>query len=193
MPDFVKSPSIGVAGEDPTSGVMPMGSASDFLITVSVERADLFKAGGTKSLQLRHPGQTAADAPFFVLELKLQDMWDNKVLGVVFDDFVFEIMPPDFGDSSASPTSLANDGVRHLHFQMEYFGKANAFYSLSAVSPEHKVIGVPDPDGITNWGTDLEDLDGYDDGVTLYPLTYKPGSKGRSRCAGLRGRDRAAL
>lgn len=170
---------IGVPGEDPTSGVVPMGSESDFLITVSVERADLY-AAKPKTLQLRRPGQTAGDAPFFVLELKLQDMRDGKVPGVVFDDFVFEITPPDFGDASASPTSLADDGARHLHFQMEYFGKANAFYSLEAVSPEHKVIGVPDPDGITNWGTDLEDLDGYDDGVTLYPLKYKPGGTGRA-------------
>ncbi|MBX3054468.1 MAG: S8 family serine peptidase [Caldilineaceae bacterium] len=170
---------IGVKGEDPTSGIVPLGSESDFLITVSVERADLY-AAKPKSLQLRRPGQTAADAPFFVLELKLQDMRDNKIPGVVFDDFVFEITPPDFGDSSASPTSLADDGARHLNFQMEYFGKANAFYSLEAVSPEHKVFGVTDPDGITNWGTDLEDLDGYDDGVTLYPLSYKPGGKGRA-------------
>lgn len=170
---------IGVKGEDPTSGVVPLGNESDFLITVSVERADLYGAK-PKTLQLRRPGGTASDAPFFVLELNLQDMRDGKVPGVVFDDFVFEITPPDFGDASASPTSLADDGARHLHFQMEYFGKANAFYSLEAVSPEHKTIGVPDPDGITNWGVDLEDLDGYDDGVTLYPLGYKPGGTGRA-------------
>lgn len=170
---------IGVKNEDPTSGIVPVGSTSDFLLTFSIERSDLIKAGGKKSLQLRRPGQTAADAPFFLLELDLAKMRQGELPGVVFDDFVFEITPPDFGDASASPTSLADDGARHLNFQLEYFGKANATFSLDAVSPEHKVFGVPDPDGITNWGINLEDLDGHDDGLVFYPLSYKPGATGR--------------
>lgn len=170
---------IGIPGEDPTTGIVPIGSQSDFLITVSIERSDLVKNGGVRTLQLRRPGQSAADAPFFVLALNLQEMRDGKVPGVVFDDFVFEITPPDLGDGLAGPTILADDGARHLNDQFEYFGKANATFSLDAVSPEHAIYDDYDPDGVGNRDRDMVDLDAKDDGVVFYPLTYKPGEKGR--------------
>jgi uncharacterized repeat protein (TIGR01451 family) len=171
---------IGVDGEDPTSGVVPLGSRSEFLATFSIERSDLLKANGLRILSLRRPGQGPDDAPFFNLELNLSAMRRGSVPGVVFDDFVFEVTLPDFGDGSASPTTLADNGPRHLNNMLEYIGRMNnSGNALEGVSPEHNVFIFSDPDGIPNWGVDLEDLDRYDDGVTFYPLTYVPGRKGR--------------
>ena len=170
---------VGIISEDPTSGIVPLGSQSDFLLTFSIERSDLVKGGGNRVLQLRRPGQGADDAPYFNLELKLQPMRDGEIPGVVFDDFVFEITPPDFGDAAATPTTLAEDGAHHRHVQMEYFGSIIALTSVDAVSGEHNVLDFSDVDGISNWGIDLHDLDGKDDGMVFYPLSYKPGATGR--------------
>lgn len=171
---------VGIPNEDPTSGMVPLGSNSNFLITFSMERDDLIKPGGPRVLQLRRPGQTADDPPFFNLALHLQRMRDGEIPGVVFDDFVFEVTPPDFGDAYASPTTLAENGPRHLHTQPEYFGRLDAQGSLDAVSPEHDVIDPHDVDGVPNWRGGLLDLDGKDDGITFYPLTYKQGETGRA-------------
>jgi uncharacterized repeat protein (TIGR01451 family) len=168
--------------EDPTSGVVPIGGKSEFLITFSIERGDLVKAGGRRTLSLRRPGQLIADAPFYNLELDLNRMRRNEMPGVFFDDFVFEVMLPDFGDASVlSPLIQADNGPQHVNTILEYFGKMNnSGAALEGVSPEQQVFSFNDVDGVGNWGIDLEDLDGRDNGITFYPLTYLPNGKGRA-------------
>jgi hypothetical protein len=172
---------IGVPNEDPMSGIVPVGSASNYIATFSIERGDLL-AGSPRTLSLRRAGQTAADAPFYNLELNLSKLRAGEVPGVVFDDFVFEVTLPDFGDGGARyPVTLADNGARHLQHTLEYFARINnSGDALLGASPELNVLDAHDPDGISNWGVDLDDLDGYDDGVTFYPLTYRPGDTGRA-------------
>ena len=116
-------------------------------------------------------------------------MRTGEVPGVVFDDFVFEITLPDFGDASAENTALDDDGAYHVNHLFEYFGTLeNEGSPLGAVSPELSEMYAHDPDGIGNRrhlfdpeGVILDtDLDRYDDGITFYPLTYLPGGQGRA-------------
>ncbi|HVE82525.1 MAG TPA: S8 family serine peptidase, partial [Myxococcales bacterium] len=193
----------GVLDEDPTRGIVPMGNEGGlYAATFSVERADLLGPGGKpRTLSLRKPGQTAADAPFFTLSLDLPVMREGRVPGVVFDDFVFEVTLPDFGDapdqggmtvargSPLYPTSLASDGARHLDSSLEWFGQPDR-PAEQAVSPEHDGAATPgrrlvDPDGVENTRPGLQgelpksDLDRFDDGVLFFPLTYVPGQTGK--------------
>jgi len=187
---------IGIPFEDPTSGIVPVGNqGGEYVITFSIERGDL--VGGsldaTPTLSLRRPNETAADAPFFNLELgkeQLKIMRSNpqKIPGVVFDDFVFEVTPTDFGDASfAYPTDYkpldkgySGEGARHLNSNLEWLGKPRR-PQIQSVSPEQLPTSEVDPDGIPNVlkrGATSYDLDRYDDGVVFYPLTYLPGGRG---------------
>jgi hypothetical protein len=203
----------GILDEDPTSGVVPVGNrGGEYVMTFSARRSDLVDANGRpRTLSLRRPGQTAADAPFFNLKLDLVDMRRGDVPAVSFDDFVFEITPPDFGDApdlsvvgiGGYPTSLENEGARHLNANLEWLGKFDR-PNVQSVSPEHDAVpevGVDpetgdlvqgadtsDPDGVPNvrnvirGETILEespDLDRFDDGVVFHPLTYKPNQRGK--------------
>jgi hypothetical protein len=167
--------------EDPVSGIVPLGSQSDFLATFSIERADLAPVGQrARVLTLRRPGQTAGDDPFFTLELDLIAMRKGEVSGVVFDDFVFEITMPDYGDLIVQ--SQQND-AHHVQSSLEWLGGGSGI-PFEGVSFEHSVVDVFDSDGISNWSLDpgslfLDDLDWLDNGLTFYPLTYLPGGRGR--------------
>jgi hypothetical protein len=195
----------GVLDEDPMRGIVPIGNEGGggrYVATFSVERADLLGGGGRpRTLALRKPGQTAADAPFFTLALDLTAMREGHVPGVVFDDFVFEVTSPDFGDApdqggqtmvrgtAAYPTSLLSLGARHLDSSLEWLGQPDRPVQ-EAVSPEHDATSSPsrrvvDPDGIENvraggqGETPRSDLDRFDDGVLFFPLTYVPGQTGK--------------
>jgi uncharacterized repeat protein (TIGR01451 family) len=184
---------IGIPFEDPTSGIVPVGNdGGEYIITFSIERADLIgdSLSASPTLSLRRPGQTAADAPFFNLELgadqlKLMRSNPQKIPGVVFDDFVFEITPADFGDATfAYPTDYKpqekgyeGEGARHLNSNLEWLGKP-ARPQIQSVSPEQLPKSDVDPDGIPNVKNPPYDLDRYDDGVVFYPLTYLPGGRG---------------
>ncbi len=122
-------------------------------------------------------------------------MRENRVAGVVFDDFVFEIIPTDLGDAverlaagqrSGYPTTRTNGGALHLNTNLEWLGRFGAANDTS-VSPEQDAADEPtdriyDPDGLNN--LDLAgpgfDRDRYDDGVTFFPLTYAAGGRGRA-------------
>ena len=170
----VKDDADAILDEDPTTGIVPAGSQSNYIATFSIERSDLVKAGGNKVLTVRIPGW---NDPYLNLELNLKEMRKGKIPGVTFDDFVFEITPPDFGDAIGGyPSSLADNGARHLHSGLEWFGGPST--AIDGVSPEFGVWDDHDPDGIGNWGNELADLDGLDNGVVFFPLTYTPGGKG---------------
>jgi hypothetical protein len=185
----------GTLDEDPTSGVVPVGNnGGEYIMTFSIERTDLVDAEGnfTKTLSLRRPGDTVNDASFYNLRLNLQKMRDGLIPGVVFDDFVFEITPTDFGDAFDDeddrddfPTFLVtSNGARHLNTNLEWFGKVP---NIQSVSPEQNAgqesdTRAPDasvdPDGFTNFEV-FSDRDRFDNGVTFFPLTYKPSDTGK--------------
>jgi len=177
-----------ILDEDPTSGVVPIGNnGGEYIMTFSIKRSDLIDAEGKpRVLSLRKPGQDADDPPYYNLRLELQMMRNGEVPGVVFDDFVFEITPTDFGDARDRPydSLLRRNGARSLNTNLEWFGKPNKT-NVESVSPEPDAStedNAPDahidPDGVMNiyWSPDL---DRYDDGVVFYPLTYIPGGKGK--------------
>ncbi|MFQ5793539.1 MAG: GEVED domain-containing protein [Candidatus Bipolaricaulia bacterium] len=183
----------GTLDEDPTSSIIPVGnSGGEYIITFSIERSDLVDADGElKTLSLRRPGQGVDDAPFSNLRLDLQKMRDGSIPGVVFDDFVFEITPTDFGDANKQgyPTPLSADGARHLNTNLEWLGQPDR-PNVDSVSPEQDAgdgptVQVSDPDGVNNIHPNVQavdphdDLDRFDDGVVLFPLTYKPGEQGK--------------
>jgi hypothetical protein len=194
----------GVLDDDPTRGIVPMGNEGGFYsATFSAERSDLAGAGAgrPRTLALRKPGQTSADAPFFTLALDLTAMREGRVPGVVFDDFVFEITFPDLGDapdqggrtvargSPVYPTSLISEGARHLDSSHEWFAAPDK-PAHEAVSPEHDAVATAgkrlvDPDGIDNVRAGGQgkppqsDLDRFDDGILFFPLTYVPGQAGK--------------
>ena len=172
-------------------GTVPIGNnGGEFITKFSVTRDELVNNDGSaRVLSLRMPGQTVNDAPYFNLELDLTRMRQNRVPGVTYDDFVFEITPPDFGDAPTNanyPTTLAQNGGRHLNTNLEWFGRTDPSTQVAA-SPEHDAVNVnnrtTDPDGIPNVvvedGTVKPDLDRYDDGILFYPLTYTPNNRGR--------------
>jgi uncharacterized repeat protein (TIGR01451 family) len=166
--------------EDPTSGIVPVGNdGGEYIMTFSIQKDDLVKDGKLLSLSIRRPGQTAADAPFFNLKLDLEEMRKGKVPGVVFDDFVFEITPADFGDAPASyGTLLKDNGAHHANTNLEWLGKPGR-PNHQSVSPEQDADSEVDQDGVPNISGQQPDLDRYDDGVVFFPLTYVPGKKGR--------------
>ncbi|UCF05202.1 MAG: S8 family peptidase [bacterium] len=182
--------SDGNPDEDPTSGIVPIGNdGGEYYATFSIERGDI--AG--KTLSLRRPGETEDDPPFYNLRLELDKMREGKVPGVIFDDFVFEITPTDFGDAQdvakRYPTILSSDGAHSLNSNLEWFGRAgSAAFTVNdlSVSPEPNAFeeeypdATIDPDGTMNLGRKRTeyDLDRFDHGVRFYPLQYKPGSNG---------------
>ena len=123
-------------------------NGGEYIITFSVTRDELVDAAGKgRTLSLRKPGATVDDPPFFNLRLDTRAMRNGDVPGVVFDDFVFEVTPPDFGDApdltalglSGYPTSLDNNGGRHLNTNLEWFGTLDS-PNVDSVSPEHDAV-----------------------------------------------------
>ncbi len=177
-----------VVEEDPLTGIVAVGTEVDnrglYVIHFSIERKDLYgtTAGGAidptkpKTLSLRRRGVTSAgERPFFNLRLNTQRMRDGEVSGVTFDDFVFQIVPPDYGDAAitrtllrgpgANPAARIENGARHHNSNLEWLGKleppgyteANANPNLKGVTPEHNaefedITGDArvDIDGVTN-------------------------------------------
>ncbi|MGD2116103.1 MAG: S8 family serine peptidase, partial [Acidobacteriota bacterium] len=187
----------GIPDEDPTSGIVPVGvHRGEFIATFSIQRSDLTGCGDGDApctLSLRRPGEGADAAPFFSLRLELDLMEGGRVPGVVYDDFVFEITPSDFGDAPAPyPTPLVSaGGARGLNANLEWFGpnadtgREESDDWLLGVSPEPDGAveeGGPDarvdPDGTPNVLAKA-DLDRFDHGVVFYPRTYVPKEKGR--------------
>ena len=172
---------IGVLNEDPTSGIVPVGNnEGEYIITFSIERRDLVDAQGNwRTLSLRRSGDDANDPPFFSLRLDLARMRAGLVPGVAFDDFVFEILAPDFGDAPDPPypTTLIKDGARHLNSNLEWLGQPG-LPQIQGVSPEFDATDPADPDGQPNLRGGNADLDRFDDGVIFFPLTYIPGQNG---------------
>ncbi len=180
--------SLGIPNEDPTSGVVPAGNnEGEYVMTFSIERRDLLEALGTpRTLSLRQPGQ---NQPYYNLKMELQKMRDGIVPGVVFDDFVFEITPTDFGDAplSYNTLDLPNNGGRHLNTNLEWFGMfGNA--NVQSVTPEPDAKDnrpqfpddTIDPDLRQNVDPNLgPNQDNFDDGVFFDVTTYKPGEEGR--------------
>lgn len=192
----------GVPDEDPTSGIVPVGTvAGEYITTFSVPRRDLTCAdnagnGRPCTLSLRRPGETADDLPFFNLRLELEMMRDGQVPGVVYDDFVFEITATDFGDAPANyPTRLSGNGARSLNASLEWLGShpragVAAALAIGAIAPDGVSFepnadieaGGPDarvdPDGMTNLAGQ-NGRDGKDSGVLFFPRTYVPGGSGQ--------------
>lgn len=182
----LRNPGDAVPDEDPTSGVVGIGTRlagrGEYLLSFSIRRSELLNGANPRILSLRRPGQTAANAPYFNLRLDLAALRAGSVPGVVFDDFVFEVTAPDFGDAgseaTAHVTALAAQGPRHLNSANEWLGRPDASPGLS-VSPEHDANTEIDPDGRPNRSATEHDLDRFDDGVVFFPLGYKPGQMGK--------------
>jgi hypothetical protein len=195
----------GILDEDPTSGIVPVGnSAGEYYMTFSIQKSDLIDGGEPKVLSLRKMSEGVNDPPFFNLRVELHKMRQGLVPGVVFDDFVFEITPTDFGDAYDEmqdnkdyPSLLMqSNGARSLNSNLEWFADplaTGATPNDSGVSPEPNASPIDpdldapddyvDPDGRPNFlffnpYSGLQDLDRYDDGITFYPLEYKPGQRG---------------
>lgn len=173
--------------------VIPAGNyRGEYLMTFSIERPDLFDAQGQpRTLSLRGPGATAADAPFSNLRLELDKMRAGHVPGVRFHAFVFDITLTDFGDAPdfgpiGFPTLLVrSNGARHLNANLEWFGGRRRRAAIR-VTPETNAASEPgltapdssvDQDGVPNF-IGRSDLDRFDDGVIFYPLTYRPDQPG---------------
>jgi len=193
---------MGVDGEDPTLGIVPIGNGgSQFTTTFSITRDALIRGDGRPAvLSLRLPGEDGADPAFFSLRLDLRAMRAGRVPGVSFDDFVFEITPVDFGDAfdavgsaRAYPTLLGNSGARHLNTSLEWFGLPDTPNSASVsaeanASNDETDYDIADPDGQVNIGLTSNgitmiplDRDGFDDGIIFLPIDYSKDQKGRVR------------
>ncbi len=62
----------GVRGEDPTSGVVPVGNnGGEYVLTFSIECDDLLRGNTPRTLGLRRPGEGLDKAPFYNLKLDL--------------------------------------------------------------------------------------------------------------------------
>jgi hypothetical protein len=185
----------GIPDEDPTSGVVPVGvDRGEYIATFSIQKRDLERCDNRPcTLSLRRPDDGVDKAPFWSLRLELDKLMQNKVPGVVFDDFVFEVTPTDFGDAPPPyPTRLlADQGAYSQNASLEWFGPnrdtgvAESDNWLLGVSPEPDAadeVGGPsaavDPDGTVNTARKA-DLDRFDDGIVFYPRSYTPGGKGR--------------
>lgn len=184
----------GIADDDPTSGVVPVGAAAgEFIATLSLQRSDFRCDGRPCTLSLRRPGETVEDLPFFSIRLELDAMRQGRVPGVVFDDFVFEISATDFGDATPGRATrlLGENGARSLNATLEWFGShprsgvPAASIAVDGVGFEPNAdlqLGGPDasvdPDGITNV-LRASGRDGKDFGVMFFPRTYVPGGMGQ--------------
>lgn len=180
-----------VVEEDPLVGIVPVGTRvndrGQYVMTFSIQRSDLYNGGAPRTLSLRRRGQGVADKPLFNLLLDTAKMKTGEVSGVTFDDFVFQIVPPDYGDAKIAPTLMnAENGARHHNSTMEWLGKLNG-QNRQSVTPEHNANREPlfggdsrvDVDGVENrrpvgGAVEFHDRDGRDDGVLFFPLTYRP-------------------
>ncbi len=176
-------------------GVVPIGTErGEYVTTFSVRSSALT---GRRALNLRI-GNDASVPAYFTLPLDLSAMRANQVAGVTFDDFVFEISPADFGDAPDTPApskdasdkpgyptilrhengTIVENGARHLNSNFEWLGRGS---SRVSVSPEVNANTYTDADGrpnlIRNGSSIVHDLDGLDDGVRFFPLTYQTGSE----------------
>ena len=94
-------------------------------MTFSIRRTDLYDSNKPKTLSLRRAGVGVDDRPIFNLRLETAKMRTatgptQKVSGVSYDDFVFQIVPPDYGDAAIAPTLMnAEKGARHENGNLE--------------------------------------------------------------------------
>lgn len=151
----------GVLDENPTDGVVPVGTRvpgrGEYVSVFSIRREDLKNPDGSlRVLSLRMPGQDADDPPFYNLRLQVGKMATGRVPGVTYDDFVFELTPPDFGDAfddgdfrngGEYSTLLISNGARSLNSNLEWLGphpdtgSAESDVWLHGVSPEPNAGG----------------------------------------------------
>jgi hypothetical protein len=186
-----------IVEEEPLTGIVPVGTQTnnrgEYVLTFSIQRADLYAGGQPKTLSIRKRGAAVADKPIFNLRLDTALMRTGAVSGVTFDDFVFQVVPPDYGDAAIKPTllrgagAMPENGARHHNTTLEWLGKLNPpglppmnpNPNLKGVTAEHNAdmealtgdAGV-DVDGVTN-RKNFQDRDGRDDGATFFPLTYR--------------------
>ncbi len=176
-----------IVEEDPTSGIVPVGTSLPgrglYVMTFSIRRSDLYSGATPKTLSLRKEGADRTHKPFFNLKLDTEEMRTGRVSGVTFDDFVYQIVVPDYGDSQIGPSKMTDNGARHHNTALEWLGKLT-IPNLKSVTGEHNAEQEPtggsalvDVDGVSNLAPDnLHDRDGRDDGVLFFPLTYAPGA-----------------
>ncbi len=87
----------------------------------------------------------------------------------------------DYGDADPQhPTRRVDNGPRHEDTTREWLGQPTNTHAQS-VSDEFDAIDPEDIDGQPNLREDINgwDLDRFDDGVVYFPLTYKPGDRGK--------------
>lgn len=172
---------------DPTTGIVAVGtsvnSRGQYVLSFSIRREDLYAGGAPKTLSLRLPGDPVAAKPYYNLLLETAKMREEApagahVSGVVFDDFVFQITVPDYGDAPIAPTLMTEAGARHENTALEWLGRPDApnYKSVTGeVNAEPEATsGNPrvDADGVDNRES-FHDRDGRDDGVVFFPLTYE--------------------
>lgn len=177
-----------VVDDLPLTGIVPVGTRTnnrgEYVITFSIQRSDLYDGANPRTLSLRLPGQTVDDKPFYNLRLETAKMRGEgnpptHVSGVVFDDFVFTINVPDYGDYFLGPTVMTDSGPRHHNTALEWLGRRGAG-NLASVTGEANAGTEPrggdsrvDVDGVENVFGLYHDSDGRDDGVVFFPLTYR--------------------
>ncbi len=180
-----------IVEEDPTLGIVAVGTRVDnrgqYMTTFSIERKDIYKNGKPRTLSLKVRGAPGEKhKPFFNLVLTTAEMRTGKVSGVTFDDFVYQVVVPDYGDADIGPTKLSENGARHQNSALEWFGRLNKG-NLESVTAEHNAEHETsggdarvDVDGKTNRVPGkFHNRDGRDDGFVLFPLTYKTGTPGK--------------
>lgn len=182
-----------VLEEEPLAGMVPDGTSLAnrglFVIRFSARRTDLYDGANPKTLSLRRRNAGVNSKPFYNLLLetaKMREEGNAHVSGVVFDDFVFQITVPDYGDApyddpddlAKSSTLMTQNGARHINTALEWLGRPGAANYLSVtgeVNAEAEALsGNPrvDADGVDNRYF-FHDRDGRDDGVVFFPLTYE--------------------
>ncbi len=196
-----------VVEEDPLTGIVPVGTEinerGQYVATFSIHVCEIYPCDPSGMNPDRSKPRTLSirekvlphgrGQPVFNLRLETDKMRTGTVAGVTFDDFVFQITPPDYGDSPLVPTLQSDNGARHYNSNLEWLGREGAANRYS-VTPEHNVragdelAGTPiggDPtvevDGVTNQGSGTVDRDGRDDGVVFFPLSFIPNGTGKLR------------
>ncbi len=180
-----------IAEDDAMVGIVPAGTTvagrGQYVIHFSIKREDLFRTDGTmtevpRTLSIRSVSAHGEPDPIYNLRLETDKMRTGEVSGVTFDDFVFQIVPPDYGDAPIGPGLLTENGARHMnttHEWLSFSGLENRF----GVSAEHNADtgdskggdASVDTDGIDNRDGGFQDRDGRDDGVRFYPLSWVAG------------------
>jgi hypothetical protein len=162
-----------VANGDPFDGYPVFGDTDDWMY----KEHDVFEL----LVEAYSNAERGGAGPYFFPDTaaKRNAVVTNNVEGAIA--LVDACSPAEFGDADPQyPTKLADDGARHVDTTHEWFGQPLNSHDDS-VSEEVDAIDPADPDGIPNLREDISgwDLDRFDDGVLFFPLTYKPGARGK--------------